>query len=121
MVRFRRFRYAVSLEEAARFAEENECVAEFLARYQRGGLTWIEKAVGLARFFRWLRVVKGLELSPKEFLDLHLRRRNADSVQERRWALRLSIECSRDNPDLADRALQYRYSAWLLPVKAFCD
>ncbi|MCW4048074.1 MAG: hypothetical protein NWE99_11040 [Candidatus Bathyarchaeota archaeon] len=121
MVGFKRFRYAVSLMDAERFALEHECVAEFLARYPRGGQTWLEKAVGLARFFRWLEVTRGIRLSPKEFLDEHLHRRNADSVAERRWALRLAIEYSRDNPDLADRALQYRYSAWFLPVKAFCD
>jgi site-specific recombinase XerC len=77
--------------------------------------------VGLCRFFKWLRVVKGLNVSPREFLDLHLRRRGADSVEERRWALRLALEYSRDNPDLRGRALHYRYSAWFLPVKMFCD
>lgn len=120
-MRVRRFAYSVSLGDTERFVRENECVREFLARYDWGGQTWLEKAVGLARFFRWLRVVKGLEVSPKEFLDLHLRKRNGESVEDRRWALRLALEYSRDNPDLRDKALQYRYSAWFLPVKAFMD
>lgn len=120
-MRVRRFGYSVSRGELERFVGENACVREFLSRYEWGGQTWLEKAVGLARFFKWLRVVKGLELSPKEFLDLHLKKRNAKSVEERRWALRLALEYSRDNPDLRDKALHYRYSAWFLPVKMFCD
>jgi len=120
-LRVRRFGYSVSLADVERFVLENECVREFLSKYAVNGKTWLEKAVGLARFFKWLRVVKGLDVSPKEFLDLHLSKRNAGSVEERRWALRLALEYSRDNPDLADKALHYRYSAWYLPVKAFCD
>ena len=119
-LRWRRFSYSVSAADVERFIAENECVREFLSKYVAGG-TRMEKAVGLCRFFRWLRVVKGLELSPKLFLDEHLRRRNAGSVEERRWALRLALEYSRDNPDLAGKALHYRYCAWFLPVKAFCD
>jgi len=118
-MRLRRFSYGVSAGDVARFVEANECVREFLSKY--ADRSWRERATGLARFFRWLRVVKGLELSPKEFLDEHLRRRNADSVMERRWALRLALEFSRDNPDLAGEAQHYRYSAWYLPVKLFCD
>jgi len=120
-LRFRRFRYSVSMGEVVGFVEGNVCVREFLGRYEEGGVTWWEKAVGLARFFKWLRVVKGLDLSPREFLDLHLRKRGAGSVEERRWALRLVLEYSRDNPDLRGRALHYVYSAWFLPVKLFCD
>ena len=120
-MRVRRFGYSVSLADVERFVEGSECVREFLSRYEWGGQTWLEKAVGLARFFRWLEVVKGIRVSPEEFLDLHLRKRGSQSVEERRWALRLALEYSRDNPDLRDRALQYRYSAWFLPVKMFCD
>jgi len=116
-----RFGYSVSLGDVECFVGGDGCVGEFLRRYEFKSVTWWEKAVGLARFFRWLDVVKGLRLSPKEFLDLHLQKRNADSVEERRWALRLALEYSRDNPDLADKALQYRYSAWFLPIKAFFD
>jgi len=120
-LRVRRFGYSVSLGEVERFVLENECVRDFLSRYEWGGFSWLEKAVGLCRFFKWLRVVKGLSLSPREFLDLHLRKRGAESVEERRWALKLALEYSRDNPDLRDKSLQYRYGAWFLPVKMFCD
>ncbi|MCJ7767082.1 hypothetical protein MUP79_01645, partial [Candidatus Bathyarchaeota archaeon] len=60
----KRFRYSVSESEVSRFLEENQCVREFLNRYEEGEVTWREKAVGLARFFRWLKDVKGLDLSP---------------------------------------------------------
>ncbi|MEM3622806.1 MAG: site-specific integrase [Candidatus Bathyarchaeia archaeon] len=120
-MRWRRFGYSVSLKDVECFVRENGCVGDFLAKYDWGSQTWLEKAVGLCRFFRWLEVVKGLRLRPKEFLDLHLRKRSAESVEDRRWALRLALEYSRDNPDLRDKALHYRYSAWFLPVKLFCD
>lgn len=116
-----RFRYSVSEVNVHEFVRENACVGEFLNRYEKDGVTYYEKAVGLARFFRWLRVVKGMDLSPSEFLDLHLKKRAEASVKERRWALSLVLEYSRDNPDLRACALQYRYSAFFLPVKLFCD
>jgi integrase len=103
------------------FVSANCVVQEFLNQYEKGGVSYGEKAVGLARFFRWLKVVKNLDLNPGEFLDLHLKRRNAERVDERRWALSLALEYSRDNPDLKVCAQQYRYSAFFLPVKLFCD
>ena len=120
-MRVRRFGYSVSMGEVECFVLESECVGEFLRRYDFKGVSWWEKAVGLCRFFRWLKVVKGLEFSPKEFLNLHLRNRGGNSIDDRRWALKLALEYSRDNPDLRDKALQYKYSAWFLPVKMFCD
>jgi hypothetical protein len=79
-------------------------VRDFLNRYEGNGVTFGEKAVGLARFFRWLKVVKGSDLSPSQFLNLHLEKRSANSVKERRWALKLALEYSRDNPDLKGKA-----------------
>lgn len=116
-----RFRYSVNEAEVERFVLENGCVSEFLNRYDRDGVSYYEKAVGLARFFCWLKTVKGLSLSPSEFLDLHLKKRGAVSVEERRWALSLALEHSRDNPDLKDCAQQYKYGAFFLPLKLFCD
>jgi len=116
-----RFRYSVSEAEAERFVEENRCIHEFLNMYDSDGVTYGEKSIGLARFFRWLEVVKHIELSPSNFLNTHLQKTKANSVEERRWALRLALEYSRDNPDLKGTASSYRYSAWFLPVKMFCD
>jgi len=117
----RRFRYSVSEADVARFIGANQCVGEFLNRYERDGISYGEKAVGLARFFSWLEVVKNLEISPSQFLNMHLQKRAANTIEERRWALTLALEFSRDNPDLEDRAMQYKYSAFFLPVKLFCD
>lgn len=117
----RRFGYSVSWSEVAGFVEGNGCVRDFLNRYEENSVTFGEKAVGLARFFRWLRVVKGLQLSPSQFLNLHLEKRSANSVEDRRWALKLALEYSRDNPDLKGKAANYVYAAFFLPVKMFCD
>jgi hypothetical protein len=88
----KRFSYSVSEVEVARFVDENRCVREFLNRYEEDGVSWNEKGFGLARFFRWLKVVKGLDLSPSDFLNLHLKKRAAATIEERQWALSL---CSR--------------------------
>ena len=58
----RRFRYSVSEGEVARFVGANQCVGEFLNRYERDGVSYGEKAVGLARFFQWLKIMKDLDL-----------------------------------------------------------
>jgi hypothetical protein len=71
----------------------------FLNRYECGGVSYGDKAVRLARFFRRLKVVKGLGLTLSQFLDLHLKKRFADSIGGRGWALSLALEYSRDNPD----------------------
>lgn len=121
MRRFRRFAYSVSGAEVTVFVEANPCVEEFLNKYEREGVSWWEKAFSLARFFCWLRVVKGIELSASQFLNMHLQKRSGTSVEDRRWALRLALEFSRDNPDLKDCAMQHRYSSFFLPIKLFCD
>lgn len=94
---------------------------DFLNRYEENSVTFGEKAVGLARFFSWLKVVKGLDLGASEFLNMHLKKKAANSVEERRWALKLALEYSRDNPDLKEKAANYVYAAFFLPVKMFCD
>jgi len=116
----RRFAYTVSGVEVERFVLDS-VVKEFLNRYEEGGVTYGEKAVGLARFFCWLKIVKGQDLSPSVFLNLHLKKRAAANVEDRRWALSLALEFSRDNPDLKGKATQYKYSAFFLPIKLFCD
>ena len=116
-----KFKYSVSEAEVSSFIEANACVREFLNRYEENGVTYTEKAFGLVRFFRWLKVVKGIEIGASEFLNLHLQKRGTRSVEDRRWALRLALEYSRDNPDLKGKAANYKYAAWFLPVKLFCD
>src|SRR4030067_2452683 len=93
---WKRFSYSISESDAREFVSRNACVRDFLNQYQAGGITYYEKSVGLTRFFRWLKVVKKLDLSPSEFLDKNLKMKNANSVQKRRWALRLDPEYRRD-------------------------
>lgn len=115
------FKYGVSHAEIEEFTAKHECIADFLNQWTKGGFTYVEKSVGLVRFFRWLKVVKGIDVMPSEFLNMHIDKRSAQTVEERRWALKLVLAYSRDNPDLADRAIHYKYSAFYLPVKGFCD
>jgi hypothetical protein len=117
----KRFSYSVSAKEAEAFVARYGCVRQFLNRYDKGSVTYVEKSVGLCRFFRWLKVVKGLDFEPNQFLDLHLQKRGSLSIDDRTWALRLVLEYSRDNPDLEGCARQYKYSGFYLPVKLFCD
>jgi len=47
--------------------------------------------------------------------------RTQSNIEERRWALKLVLAFSRDNPDLKGQILHYRYSHFFLPVKMFAD
>jgi len=118
-VQRRKYSYSVREVEVKKFIEGNECIREFLNKYN--GQSLYEKSQGLVRFFTWLRRVKGIELSPSQFLDLHLKRRSSESVEQRRWALKLVLEFSRDNPDLTGKAQSYIYAQFFLPMKVFCD
>lgn len=121
MVRFRHFDYSVSETEAKKFVARYDCVSDFLNQYAANKVTYLEKQIGLARFFCWLHTVKKIDLTPSQFLNMHLGKRKANNVEDRRWALKLALEYSRDNPDLAEKAMSYKYSAFFLPIKMFCD
>ena len=54
-----------------------------------------ENAHRLCRFFKWLRVVKGLDVSPKEFLNELVLLRGSRDVEERQKYLRLVLEHTR--------------------------
>jgi hypothetical protein len=60
-----RFSYSVSEGEVGRSVRDNKCVSRFLNKYGRGEITYTEKVVGIARFFCWSKVVKGLDLGPR--------------------------------------------------------
>ena len=119
-MRKHKYRYSVTEKEVEEFIAANHSIREFLNKFPAKS-SYEEKAVGLARFFKWLRVDKHLEVSPSEFLDEHLEKSMMKSVKERRWALRLALEFSRDNPDLSAKAQNYIYGSFFLPIKSFCD
>ena len=81
-MRHRKFRYSVSEAEVSRFIEEHSSVREFLNKYE-SGVTYTEKGCGLARFFRWLQIVKAITITPADFLNLHLQKRGTRNVGER--------------------------------------
>jgi integrase len=115
------FTYGVSHADIEEFVEQHECVKDYLNQWPKAGATYIEKSVGLVRFFRWLKVVQELDVTPAEFLDMHLAKRSMQKVAERQWALKMALAYSRDNVDLKDASVHYKYSAFYLPVKGFCD
>jgi integrase len=117
----RKFDYGVTQELVAEFVQANACVRDFLNKYDEASATFRAKAMGLTRFFRWLKVVKGLDLTPAQFLNLHVEKRSSSNVIERRWALQLALEFSRDNPDLKGNAAKYVYIGFFLPIKMLCD
>lgn len=116
-----RFSYGVREDEVSAFVGGSSCVGDFLGKFGEGSGGRVAYGRSLAMFFRWLRVVKGLGISPEEFLDRHLASRGSLRVEDRRWGLKLALDFSRDNPDLRDRAAYYRYSGFFLPIKLFCD
>lgn len=116
----RRLAYGVVGSEVQGFSDGDQFVSEFLARYQKHPRTWWAYASLLFTFFRWLRIVKGLKVSGEELLDLHVEHRGSRRVEDRRWAVRLALEFSRDNPDLKECSDGRKYQMFNI-VKQFFD
>jgi len=115
----------VSGDEIAGFVEGNPCVANWLRKFMagpQGGLSGskLNKTRMLCRFFKWLRVVKGVFLSPLELLDRQLQLRQSSSIGDRQWLLNLVLEHSRDNLDFKDYSDRRKYDVFQT-VKSFCD
>ncbi|MCL2686098.1 MAG: site-specific integrase [Candidatus Bathyarchaeota archaeon] len=124
MPRFSRepsYPYSITLQQRDEFEQTHQVANDFFSHFKENEHTYYEKSIGLTRFFNWLRVVKQIDISPAEFLNMHLQKRASNDIEQRRWALRLALEYSRDNPDLKDRSKNYKYTAFFLPVKQFCD
>ena len=112
--------YGVSGRELASFVEKNDAVKFWCERFRstpREG--WLsgsrrQQARVLCRFFKWLRVEKGISLTPYELLKRHwlLRTGENSTVEEMRWLLNLALEHTRDNPDFADCADMTKYGVF---------
>lgn len=111
--------FGVDRAEVERFCEDS-CVGEFLAKFKGRRRTFEEYGRVLCMFFKWLQVVKKLNFSPGEFLNEHVRKRGSLDIEERRWALKLVLEFSRDNPVWSDRSDGYKYHFFTV-VKGFFD
>jgi len=112
--------YSVSLREIEDFVVENEVVAGWLGRYKGTPATFAKYSRGLCMFFKWLREVKGLKLSPVEFLDVLASKRASAKPSERCWGKSLVLQFSRDNPDLEGKADSTMLTSYIVPVKRFC-
>lgn len=122
-----RSRFGVSGEEVLRFVEENDVVGSFLRRYRRAGRkgqrsTWEVYAETLCRYFKWLRLGRGWDVSPVELLNDQLGRRESGSLEERRFHVGLVLEFTRDNEDPYFKGLSdsRKYQAYII-VKGFYD
>ena len=117
--------YGVSDVEVAEFVEANGLVKAWLSKFRCGPHDgWLSgsrlnKARVLCRFFKWLRVVKEITLSPGELLNLQLKKRQSDNVQDRQWLLNLVLFHTRDNCDFVDFADMTKYRIFTT-VKSFC-
>ena len=99
-----RSRFGVSRDEVEGFVEGSELVKSFLMKYdgrRRKGsaCTRDQNAATLCRFFKWLRLEKGWDVSPRELLNDQLRRRKSGDLEERRKHISLVMEYTRDNQD----------------------
>jgi len=122
-------RAAVSLsyEEILDFVESNPCVKSWLGKYRLAPRddavlsgSRLNKARILCRFFKWLQVVKDVDLSPKELLKKQDQLRRSGDFEDRQWLLRLVLEHSRDNPDFRDYADLRKYD-FFVTMKSFCE
>jgi len=115
----------VSRGEIQEFVEGNSCVSSWVGKYRsgpEGGLSGsrLSKAGILCRFFKWLRVVKGVSVEPRDLLERQLKLRQSSNIEDRQWLLNLALEFSRDNPDYKGYSGRRKYEIFGA-VKNFCD
>lgn len=109
-------RYSVDKNEIERFVVENEMARSFLNRYDRGtdqSSSYEKHAHILCRFFKWLRVVKGWDVSPSELLNDQLRRFSSGDIGDRSFHVNLALEHSRDNNDFAELSDSRKYQIFI--------
>ena len=117
--------YGVSHSDVEEFISRNSFVANWLKKYApapRG--QWLSgsrlnKARLLCRFFRWLRIEKGIDIAPKELLNRQLQLRQSKNVEDRQWLLNLALEHSRDNLDFESFSDGRKYDVFNT-IKNFC-
>jgi integrase len=71
-------------------------------------------------FFKWLRVARGVAVSPSEFLSRVAVSKGSVNPVERLWGRNLLLEFTRDNPDFKERGRIMKYNLFSA-VKLFCD
>lgn len=111
--------YGVSAGELEEFVKGSQVVGDWLGKFRDSPATYSKYSRGLCMFFKWLRKVKGLDLSPEQFLDLLATKRASDRPSERCWGKSLIVQFSRDNPDLAKASDSTKLTSYMVPVKRF--
>lgn len=115
--------YSAGWGEVEEFVAANQVVASFLGKFAAGRdeefSSYRNHARNLCMFFKWLRVVKGLDVSPSQFLTRVAVSRVSADPQERLWGRNLLLEFSRDNPDFAGKSHVLKYHCFV-SVKVFC-
>ena len=113
-----RTEYGVSRDLVERFVEENEVVREWVARFS--GENVYASAYKLCRFFKWLKMERGVELSPKELLNEQIGLRSSQKIQDRCKHLHWVLQHTRDNPDFDDYSDNRKYGIFIV-IKGFYD
>jgi hypothetical protein len=114
----RKYDYGVTRGEVGAFVDGNLCVRQFLGKYAEA--TRYNFSRYLCMFFKWLRIRKGLELSPSEFLQVLCEKRESKRVEDRGWGKNLVLEFTRYNPDMKGKSHSLLYGAMLKSVNLFC-
>jgi len=110
-------KYGVTQEETEEF-KDYPSVRMWLGKFKRR--TRRQRAYILCRFFKWLRIVKGLDFTPDELLNSQIKLRGSNDVRARRQHLKWVLEHSRDNPDFRDFSDNRKYELFLA-IKNFYD
>jgi len=116
-------RYSVDKNEVERFVEENPIVRNYLNKYSRGenrSSSHRQHAHILCRFFKWLRVAKRWDVSPKELLNDQLRRLSSSNISDMHVHVNLVLEHSRDNSDFEELSDGRKYQIYAT-IKSFYE
>jgi integrase len=114
----RKYDYGVTGVEVEAFVAGSLCVKQFLRKYAES--TRHNFSRYLCMFFKWMRLRKGLVLSPDEFLQQLCEKRLSALVRDRGWGRDLVLEFTRDNPDLKGKSHSLLYGAMYKSVNLFC-
>jgi len=107
-------KYGVTRSEVDEFCGD-PCVAEWLGKFRES--TKETNVYALSRYFKWLRVVKNLDVTPKTLLDL---RDAAKTREEKRQHLRWVLQHTRDNPDFRGHSDERKYDIFII-IKGFYE
>jgi hypothetical protein len=113
-----RYPFSVSSDEIDAFVEKHDIVKVFLNKHK--GLTRDHRARYLCMFFKWLRLEKGIAISPEDFLQI-LDKKRAEPGVAKVWGKNLALGFSRDNPAFKGKSVSYRLGTIFTTIRRFCE